>query len=66
MDKNDVIVNINPQIEEQITTIAEAKNASFDNIVNLALKQYIRDNYRLIKENHQVRQCTALTLAGMR
>lgn len=64
--KNEIILELDPSLESDLVSISEIKNIDFDILVNKVLKDFVTDNYRLIKERNHLDRYTRLTLSKMK
>ena len=66
MKKNEIILELEPELEDNLVSIAEIKNENFDILVNKILRDYVIKNYRLIKDRSHLDKFTRLTLSKMK
>lgn len=66
MNRNEIILNLDPRLESDLVSIAEIKNMNFDDLINRVLKDFVIENYRLIKERQHLDKYTRLTLSTMK
>ena len=66
MSRNEIILDLDPELESDLVSIAEIKHLNFDSLVNRVLKDFVLDNYRLIKERRHLDKFTRLTLSKMK
>lgn len=66
MNRNEIILNLDPRLESDLVSIAEIKNMNFDDLINRVLKDFVIENYRLIKERQHLDKYTRLTLSKMK
>ena len=64
--RNEIILELDPRLESELVAIAEIKNENFDVLVNRILKDFVIENYRLIKERNHLDKYTRLTLSTMK
>lgn len=64
--KNEIILELDPKLESELVSIAEIKKMNFDDLVNRILKDFVIENYRLIRERNHLDKFTRLTLSKMR
>lgn len=63
MKRNEIILELDPNLESDLITIAELKDMNFDTLVNRILRDFVVENYRLIKERQHLDKFTRLTLS---
>lgn len=66
MNRNEIILDLDPRLESDLVSIAEIKNMNFDDLINKVLKDFVIENYRLIKERRHLDKYTRLTLSKMK
>lgn len=66
MNRNEIILDLDPRLESDLVSIAEIKNMNFDDLINRVLKDFVIENYRLIKERQHLDKYTRLTLSKMK
>lgn len=66
MNRNEIILDLDPRLESDLVSIAEIKNMNFDDLINRVLKDFVIENYRLIKERRHLDKYTRLTLSKMK